>query len=188
MVPPFDGSAQQPPQSHGMRPPMGPGGHQGGPTPMMGHPNHPQQMNGFPHPGMHRQPSNGMGPGPNFPIPQSANQRQGSYGMPGGHYQQPGQQMQNSVQQQQQQQQQQQPPQQQHPGMHPQMHHQQQQNRPQHMGPGMGPAGPQMQNNMGSGGMQQSDNRQRFMSSMGMNGNWQSDKDVPRRREMIQHM
>lgn len=39
---------------------------------------------------------------------------------------------------------------------------------------------------MGSGGMS-SDNRQHYIPT-GLNGNWQSDKDMPHRREMIQHM
>jgi len=51
------------------------------------------------------------------------------------------------------------------------------QQRSQHMG---------MQQRSSSGGMS-SDSRQQYIPT-GLNGNWQSDKDMPHRREMIQHM
>jgi hypothetical protein len=58
-----------------------------------------------------------------------------------------------------------------------------QQSHPQHMGI---PSGPVQHSNMGS--VAAHDNRQRNYIATGMNGNWQSDKDMPHRREMIQQM
>jgi hypothetical protein len=58
---------------------------------------------------------------------------------------------------------------------------------PQHMGM---PRGSSQGGGGGSGGMQPppSENRQQQYIPTVLNGNWQSDKDMPHRREMIQHM
>ena len=180
---PFDGTAtaQQPPQSHGgMSRQAMTHGHQGTPSPVMPHQHHQQSMNSFGHPGVHRQPSAGMGGAPNFSIPQSPGSRQNSFGgMTGyqGHSQSTHHPMHSPAHQQHQNFH--------HGQMHPsaQQSHQHQ-SHPQHMGMGTGPT---QHPNMGSGGM---DNRQRGGQyvPVGMNGNWQSDRDMPKRREMIQHM
>jgi hypothetical protein len=188
---PFDGTtAQQQSSQHGVapsmpRPPMAPG-HHGAPSPAMSQQHHGQSMNaGYQHPNIHRQHSTGMPGQPNFSISPSPSSRQNSFGgMPSGgvHYQ-------NHAQSSH------------HPMRSPTAHQQQShhsmsqmhsqpvqashshQSHPQHMGMGSGSS---QHPNMGSGVMQ--DNRQRSYVATGMNGNWQSDKDMPHRREMIQQM
>lgn len=189
---PFDGATGQQSSQHGgvgpsmPRPPMPPG-HHGNPSPGMPQQHHGQSMNaGYQHPNMHRQHSSGMPGGPNFSIPPSPSSRQNSFGgVPGGggHYQAHSQSSHHQMRS---------PATHQQHGHHGmQMHSQPSQGShshqsiPQHMGMGSGGSS-QQHPNMGSGGMQ--DNRQRNYIATGMNGNWQSDKDMPHRREMIQQM
>lgn len=197
MMAPFDGTSAQQPQHSGvappaMHPPAVPPGHQPAPSPSVipSQHRHQQAMNApYPNPGMHRQPSGGMGMGgPSFPIPQQspAGVRQGSYGSisnGSGHHQSGSSQqfhaMHSPVHQPQ------------HQGAHrgqmhpPQMHQQPHSQRPngqqhpQHVG--------MQSRTSGSGAMVSSDSRQQYIST-GLNVKWQSVKDMPVRRDMIQHM
>jgi hypothetical protein len=185
---PFDGTttATQQSSQHGPpsipRPPMAPG-HHAAPSLGMSQQHHGQSMNaGYHQPSIHRQHSTGIPAQPNFSIPPSPSTRHNSFGgVPSGgvHYQTHTQPTHHPLRS---------PAGQQQQGHHSmQMQAQQGQNshqsHPQHMGMGSVPS----QNpNMGSGVMQ--DNRQRNYIATGMNGNWQSDKDMPHRREMIQQM
>lgn len=195
---PFDGTSAQQPQHSGVAPPVlqpppVPPGHQSATSPSAMPPQHRHQqaMNAtYPNPGMHRQASAGMGMGgPSFPIPQQSpvgGVRQGSYGSisnGSGHHQsgssQPFHAMHSPVHQPQ------------HQGAHrgqmhpPQMHQQSHSQRPngqqhpQHIGMQSGTSS--------SGAVASSDSRQQYITT-GLKGNWQSDKDMPHRREMIQHM
>eukprot|EP00542_Grammatophora_oceanica_P014911 CAMPEP_0194032300 /NCGR_PEP_ID=MMETSP0009_2-20130614/5275_1 /TAXON_ID=210454 /ORGANISM="Grammatophora oceanica, Strain CCMP 410" /LENGTH=1696 /DNA_ID=CAMNT_0038672697 /DNA_START=105 /DNA_END=5195 /DNA_ORIENTATION=+ len=164
-VPDFGSASQQQPQNGSLGPPMAR-------APMApGHPNanmmQQQQMGGnFHNPGMNRHPSAGMAHGANFGMPGAPSPgSRSSFTMPqqGYHMQSPAQHMQHPMQQQ--------PQQQQHP---------------QHMGMAPGPA--QHPNMGGPGGMPPSNQRPRQYMQPGMNGSWQSDKDMPSRREMIQHI
>jgi hypothetical protein len=112
---------------------------------------------------MHRNSSSsGMGAGaPNFAIPSPGSRQNSFSGIPGG-----------------------QPYPMHSPAQHMQIPQQQ---HPQHMG--MQATAAQLPN-MASGGMHSSASdrqRQQYIPT-GLNGNWQSDRDMPHRREMIQHM
>jgi hypothetical protein len=193
---PFDGTTtaqqQQSSQHRGVapsmpRPPMAPA-HHGAPSPAMPQQHHGQSMNaGYQHPNVHRQHSTGMPGQPNFSIPPSPSSRQNSFGgVPSGgvHYQPHAQSSHHPMRSpaaphQQQQGHHSMAPMHSQPGQASHAH----QSHPQHMGVGSGQS---QHPNMGSGAMQ--DNRQRNYVATGMNGNWQSDKDMPHRREMIQQM
>ena len=189
MMVPFDGngpqqgqpSVAQPPLP---RPPMPPGQH-GVPSQGMP-PGHHQQMN--PPPYGHRN-SGGMPGQPHYMPPQSpANARQTSFGsMPGNggqysshpplhspHQQQGGP-----------------PPMPPHPNMaHPQQMHRSNSLSRQHSA-NMGQAMPmpgQHEQRMSSNSQGSHNRQQQYMGSSSAAGNWQSDKDTPHRRDMIQHM
>jgi len=180
---PFDGatSSQQSSQHVGVapaipRPPMAPG-HHGAPSPVINQPHHGQMNTGFPN--MHRQPSSG----PNFQVPPSPSSRQNSFGgVPNGsgHYQAHSQPSHHQIRS---------PSHQQQHNMHS-MHGQgggqgsHHQTHPQHMGMSGGSQHP----NMGSSGMHENRQRSNNYIATGMTGNWQSDKDMPHRREMIQQI
>lgn len=195
---PFDGTGAQQSQHSGVAPPAlprapVPPGHNSAPSPVMPPQHHQQGMNApYPHPGMHhRQPSAGMAMGAQSFPPQSPGSRQNSYGaVPNGNGQHQGasqsyHNMHSPVHQPQ------------HQSAHrtqmhaPQMHQQSHSHRsnaqhhPQHMGMQSRTA---QSSNMNSGAMPSSDSRQQQYISTGLNGNWQSDKDMPHRRDMIQHM
>ena len=185
MMAPFDGSSSSQQQSQNgqlggnpmPRAPMAPGGHHV-PAPVMPH----HHQNSLFSNNMHRPQPGGMVPGGQFTMPQSSvSSRQNSFGAPI---------MNNNNHQTQQYQMHNQGPSNTH-HMHqmsqqshaPQSHIQ----HPQHMGIQSAPA----HHAMGlSGGVQSSSggDRQRQYIAANMNGNWQSDRDMQHRREMIQHM
>jgi len=209
MMVPFDGQGPQqgqpsvapPPLQRGPMPP----GH-GPAAPSPGGQMHHQPMNPPP---FARRTSGGTMPGqPPFPIPQqSPASRQPSFSnMPngggGGGPQYSSHPPLHSPHQQQEQQQQQQqggpPPILPHPSIpHPsqQLNRNNSMNRQQHS-MGQMPSMPNQHEQMRSSSSQGSHSRQQqqqqqYMassSSTGLGGNWQSDKDTPHRREMIQHM
>lgn len=157
------------------RPPSVQGQHPSAPSPVVPPPHPQQQQMSAPYPpqGMRRQGSAGMNMGaPGFPIPPQS--PQGSYPHRGSATQFHS--MHSPVHQQPQ-----------HRNQMPMQHSQMPggQQRPQHMG--MQSRGSQGASSMGSSGGMTSDTRQQYIPT-GLNGNWQSDKDMPHRREMIQHM
>ena len=195
---PFDGTGTQQSQHSGVAPPALPRGsippgHQSAPSPILPPQHHHQQgMNAAyaQHSGVHRQPSTNMPMGGQSFVPQSpGTSRQASYGtIPNGSGQLQGasqayHNMHSPVHQ--------------HQGAHRnQMHvaqmHQQShshmsnpQHHPQHMGMQSRTA---QNSNMNSGALSSTDSRQQQYIPTGLNGNWQSDKDMPHRRDMIQHV
>ena len=183
-------------------PPMGPGQHNSGPSPVMPPQHHQQPMNApFPHP--QRRHSSGMpGQFPHMPPQSPAGGRQPSFGsMPGGHqpYSHPPMQS---------------PATQQQPGPMPGMHHNMgrrtsntMQSSHSHNPMGMPMPGPQhdmmrppsnsYQQHVPPQGVNQRGNPMNSSmsasnnsvgGSMASSSGWQSDKDTPHRREMIQHM
>ncbi len=185
---PFDqtgGPPQGQPQS--LRPPMPPGHMQASPSPVMQSVHH-QPMN--PPPYSHRASAGMPGQPPHYaPMPPpSPAQRQGSFtgAMPTSNAQfsshPPLHQSQGPM----------------HPMGHPgQMHHPQM-SRQHSNNMGMPPIpnqhDPLMSNSSGHGRQPPPPQQQQYMSnppppsSGGMSGSWQSERDTPHRREMIQHM
>jgi hypothetical protein len=189
MMAPFDGSSSQQQQSQNgqlggapmPRAPMAPGGHQVPVTvmPQQQH-HHPNSLGGFSH-NMHRPQSAGMVPGGQFSVPQQAavGSRQNSFGgvqNMSNHHQNQSYQMHNQGQSN-------------THHMHQMVQQQPHQQHPQHMGMQSAPV---QHGAMGStGGVPSSgggDRQRQYNMPTGMNGNWQSDRDMPHRREMIQHM
>jgi len=183
---PFDGSSSSQQQSQNgqlggapmPRVPLAPGGHQV-PAPVMPQQqHHHQNSGGFSH-SMHRQQATGMVPGGQFSMPQpSLGSRQSSFnGVPimNNHHQSQPYQMHNNQGQ----------TNSHHIHQMPQQSHTQ---HPQHMGMQSAPA--QNVNMASQGGTSSSSggDRQRQYIATGMNGNWQSDRDMPHRRDMIQHI
>jgi len=186
MMAPFDGSSSSQQQSQNgqlggapmPRVPLAPGGHQV-PAPVMPQQqHHHQNSGGFSH-SMHRQQATGMVPGGQFSMPQpSLGSRQSSFnGVPimNNHHQSQPYQMHNNQGQ----------TNSHHIHQMPQQSHTQ---HPQHMGMQSAPA--QNVNMASQGGTSSSSggDRQRQYIATGMNGNWQSDRDMHHRREMIQHI